>query len=842
MPVLTEITCNYKVNPIGVGLHPVFSWKYADAVKQRSYRIVVNEGARVVWDSGNVFSNDTCGIDYCGEPLKARTEYRYRLFAEADGVRLESEEQTFETALTDGFTARWLAYPSNYAGYALFARNVKELTGRIKRARMYIAGIGYYEVSVNGKKVGKSVLNPGVTDYSRHILYDTYDVTPYYREGRNLTGVVLGNGWYGMQKLICEVFFDYEDGRTDKIETNAQMDWFLIGSPITRQSIYGGECYDARREALVDGWNGSFRDIDYFETGWMFSVYADEPAGKLVPQECEPVEVTETVSVKGKTALSDSVCVYDMGVIFAGWTRIAVRGERGARVVLKHAEGLSADGTVDQLNLRSAQATDEYILKGEGEECWAPRFTYHGFRYVQAEVYGNAEILSLSGEAVHSAVKPIGSFVCSDPVINRLHENAVRTEASNMHSIPTDCPQRDERFGWLNDLTTRLDQALNNFDVNLFYEKFAQDITDTQDARGAIGDTAPYKTGSRPADPVVVSYLLIPLRLYERYGNRRVVRDQYPYCKKWVDYLLSIADGNLLRYGIYGDWAPPQEYAIPNTPCNRLTEPYLVSGAYLYWYCRILSSLARIAGTEADEKTYAARAEAIRRDYNAAYFDAEKGRYRNEAQAGNAIPLNLGICPEEARESVAAYISRDIAAHGDHLTTGNQAYKHMLEALGDMGYAEQMVRMITNPAYPGWGYMIRSGATSIWERWEAEMASAMNSFCHPMHGSVDAWFYSHLAGIRFAEGAVGGDRLVIRPHTAGLSFAEASVEGARGTISVRWEKEADQIRMRIAIPSCTEAELFAPGSLLTADGAKVQGKRIALQAGVHEITCTDEEG
>lgn len=841
MPELIEVTCNHRVNPIGVGANPVFAWKLKDAARQQSYRIYVWEGKNAAWDSGEILSNDTCGIEYGGTPLKARTQYRYRVAVTADGVRLESGEQTFETALLNGFSARWLAQPPNFAGYATFARNVKYLRDTPVRARMYISGIGYYEVRVNGKKVGKSVLNPGVTDYSRHILYDTYDVTDLYRAGENLTGVVLGNGWYGMQKLICEIHFVFADGGTDRIETNGQMDWFFTGSPITRQSIYGGETYDARREALVDGWDGSFRKIDYFQSGWMFSVYADEPSGTLVPQENEPIEVAGSVPVSDAVRISDTVTVYDFGVIFAGWAKLTVRGARGAAVTLRYAEGLKADGTVDQLNLRSAEATDRYILKGEGTECWAPRFTYHGFRYVQAETEGAAEILSLEGEAVRSAVRQIGHFSCSDPVLNRLHENAVRTEASNMHSIPTDCPQRDERFGWLNDLTTRLDQALYNFDVSAFYEKFARDIEDTQDECGAIADTAPYKTGSRPADPVAVSYLLIPLRLFERYGNRRAVRARYPGCRRWVDYLLSLSEKDLLSYGIYGDWAPPAEYAIPGTPCNRLTEPALVSGAYLFWYCNILAKLAEAIGEKEDAFRYRERAARIREAYNRAYFDEEKGHYRNETQAGNAIPLNLGICPEEYRAAVAAFISEDIAAHGGHLTTGNQAYKHMLEALGDMGYARQLVRMIVNPDYPGWGYMIRSGATSIWERWEAEMASEMNSFCHPMHGSIDSWFYGWLAGIRFAEDAVGGDKLVIRPHTAGLDFAEASVESARGRISVSWKREKQEISFLIEIPSCTTAVFWAPGEILSPDGGAAGTAFMELSAGRRALRCRAEE-
>ena len=829
-----QVTCNNKLNPIGVGEDPVFGWKYKGVIRQEAYRIIVRCAGDEVWDSGVVHSGKTCGVEYAGAPLAARTEYAYRVYGLCGGQWIRSEEQTFETALLGGFTARWLSYPSNFAGYSLFARNIKALPSPPVKARMYIAGIGYYEAYVNGKKVSQSVLNPGVTDYSKRILYDVWDVTDLYRGGENLTAVLLGNGWYGMQKFICEIYFEFADGSFDKVETNAQMDWFLTGSPIVRQSIYGGECYDARREEKIDGWDGSFRHINYFESGWMFSVYADEPAGKLVPQENERIEVVRKVPCVGAERLGEGVTVYDFGEIFAGRCRIRVRGARGARILLKHAEGLREDGQVDRLNLRSAQAEDEYICKGGKTEEWAPRFTYHGFRYVQAEAEG-AEILSVEGEALSNAVAPIGCFECSDKILNRLHENTVRTEQSNMHSIPTDCPQRDERFGWLNDLTSRLDQALMNFDVSLFYEKFMCDISDTQDERGAIGDTAPYKTGSRPADPVVVSYLLIPLRLYQRYGNARIVKREYKNCKKWVDFLLGLAEGNLLKYGIYGDWAPPAAYSIPDTPCNRVSEPPLVSGAYLYWYCRILSRLAEIAGLPEDKARYAAKAEEIRRDYNAAYFDGVQGRYKNASQTGNAIPLNLGLCPEEHRAHVAAFISDDVALHGDHLTTGNQAYKHMLESLADFGYAEQMVRMIVNPTYPGWGYMIRSGATSIWERWEAEMASAMNSFCHPMHGSIDAWFYGWLGGIRFDDGAVGADKLVIRPHFGGLQFVNCSLETARGKVSVRWKRQGGRVLFSVVVPPCTQARFVSPCDLASVNGAPAGGRELQLSAGSYEI-------
>ncbi len=831
---ITEVRCNNKINPIGVG-HPIFSWKVNMGKKQQNYRIVVKEGEVTVWDSGIVLSSQTCGIEYEGLPLKGRAEYRYKVYLTVDGQTVESEEQFFETALLEGFSGKWIHYPNNYPGYAMFARNIKHLKDKPVKARMYICGIGYYETVINGQKVGKSLLNPGVTAYSKHVLYDTYDVTAYYRQGDNMTGVLLGDGWYGGQKFICEIYFEFADGSFDFVNTGSQMDWFFTGSPITRQSIFGGETYDARREALVDGWNGEFRHINYFESGWMFTLYADPPAGALVPQENEPIEVTEIIPVKEIKKLKEGVYLYDMGVIFAGVAKIRVKGERGTKITLKHAEGITPEGYADQLNLRSAQATDTYILKGEGVEEYAPRFTYHGFRYIQVEIEGEAEIEHLEGLFIHSAVKQIGEFECSDPIINKLHENVLRTERSNIHSIPTDCPQRDERLGWLNDLTSRLDQALNNFDVLLFYRKFMQDITDTQDERGCIGDTAPYKTGSRPADPVVVSYLLIPLRLYQRYGDLRLIKEHYGPCKKWVDYLISIAEGELLHFGIYGDWAPPKAYAIPNTPCNSLTEPYLVSSAYLNWYCRILQKFAGLLGKAEDETYYKEKAERVKEAYNRAYFDPTLGRYKNKAQAGNAIPLNLGLCPVGYEDSVAAFISADVAEHDDHLTTGNQAYKHMLESLGDRGYAEQMVRMITNPTYPGWGYMIASGATSIWERWESEMANEMNSFCHPMHGSIDSWFYSCLGGIRFAEDSVGGDKPIIRPAIGGLDYVRASIEGARGKLAVSWERQERKVTFAVTIPPLTDALFIAPGEICSVNSIPASGRELPLSAGEYTI-------
>jgi alpha-L-rhamnosidase len=557
----------------------------------------------------------------------------------------------------------------------------------------------------------------------------------------------------------------------------------------------------------------------------MYAMLAEKPQGRLVSHRINPVRVMEKFTPVSQNRLPCGSAVYDMGQVFSGWVRISVRGEEGTRVTLHFGEQLKPDGRVNTLNLRTALARDIYILGGGNRmEEYAPRFTYHGFRYVEAEIEGNAEIISLTGEYVRNSVKLISAFDCSDSVLNRLHKNAVYTEGSNLHGVMTDCPQRDERFGWLNDLSSRIYQTVNNYEMPRVFEKVTADIADTQDDLGRIADTAPFFTGYRPADPVAVCYLLFGYKAYEYYGDSRILSENYGGYKKWVEFLrANTGEDGATLYSTYGDWCPPQKADAACAPVNHATPGGFVSIVNYYLHLRLLAETAGILGREEEERLYGALAESTRDSINKKYYDAERKMYATGGQSAAALALNCGLTERADGQYAARRLSEDIKCGGNHVIVGNQAYRHLFEALTVHGFADTVYDVLVNPDYPGWGYMVAMGATTVWERWEAEMQQKMHSFCHPMFASYDAWLLNDVCGIRPASGARGMDKLRVRPVVLkGLDYAEGSIELLRGRVAVSWKKQGERIVFDIEVPLNTSAILEIP-DILTVNGRPYAG-------------------
>jgi len=432
-----------------------------------------------------------------------------------------------------------------------------------------------------------------------------------------------------------------------------------------------------------------------------------------------------------------------------------VRGAAGETITLKFAETLYPDGTINPENLRRARAQDVYILKGQAEETWEPRFTYHGFRYIQVEGYpGRLDADHLEGRFVRSAVEPAGEFECSSELFNRIYRLVWQTEAANLHSLPTDCPQRDERMGWLNDMAARTEGAIYNFNLARFLSKWTADIADEQDpSSGAITDTAPFRWGRRPADPVSVCYLLIPWLLYVHYGDAHTLAERYEGMKAWVGYLTSRAQDGIIDYSYYGDWAPPVDLGVQgslgSSAVSKDTPGRLVSTACYAYSARLLSQIAAVLGKAADEQTYRALAGQICDQYNAVYWNEASGGYGSNNQACNAISLYMELVPAARRARVNANLVENVLERSaGHLTTGNICTKYLLEALTAAGRADVAFLIAAQETYPGWGYMLANGATTLWERWELATGGGMNSHNHPMLGSVGAWFYRAVAGIQ----------------------------------------------------------------------------------------------
>lgn len=858
--VIYGLLTEYSENPINLFTEkPVFSWKAKayNGYKQESFRICVSSdgdklarGDYDLWDSGEIKSDRQTAVLYEGKKLGSRDRgYWFVTVRDAFGTEAKSETAYFEIALLkpEDWKGCFQTVTAEYCeGAQYWRRPFTVYDKKIDRARAYVCGLGYHEFYVNGKKITDDRLNPGVTDYSRQKLYVTYDITDCLTAGGNCLGIILANGWLGCKIVNFQIYIDYADGSVQELHSyhNANELRATYG-PIKSASVYGGETYDAREEARLNGWALYDYHADY-DNGWVFSMNANPPSGQLVSQTMEPIKAIKRFSPE--TVYSEpSRTVYDFNANVAGVLEVKVKGERGAKITLTHGELLMGDRkNLDTLNLRTAKATDVYILKGEGTEEYSPSFTYHGFRYAQIKTDGKAEVLSVCAVLVRSGLNEISEFECSDEVLNRLHKNAVTTEGDNIHSVLTDCPQRDERFGWLNDYNSRLFELRYNFDTARTFPKTVRDIAETQTSDGRIADTAPFHIGQSPADPICVAFQLFSIENYKLKGDKKTLSTYFSAMKKWVEYLVSRSENNLLEYSYYGDWVAPYPINDPKTAENEKTYPAFVSSVFYLWQVKLMAKACFILGEKQDEERYVSLSEKIESAINKKYYDAEKKTYHTGSQAANSLALSMKLCAEKDRKAIAEKVAEDIIKHGYHNTTGNQAYRHMFYELSDEGYADVLYKMITNPEYPGWGYMIANDAVSVWERWEAEGKIEMNSFNHPMFGGYDGWLFAKVAGLEFDENCCGADKLIVKPYVLrDLKYVRAKTVTAMGEFSVCWEKKDGRIVYDVVVPYNAEAKISLPGRCERFDCPStpeyVKGRtEVKVTGGKYNFVCGDE--
>lgn len=672
-----------------------------------------------------------------------------------------------------------------------------ELSKPVKRARAYVTGLGYYELHLNGKKVGDRVLDPGRTSYDKRVLYSTYDISDQLKQGGNAVGAILGKGWWSdTPRLLVQMNIEFTDGTSMVIATNK--DWKLGTSPITENSLYNGETYDSRLEQV--GW-----DMPGFDgSKWAVAETCKPPTKVLSAQTIQPIRVCETIRPKTLTNPKPGVWVFDFGQNFAGWCRLKVSGPANTEVRIRHAEVLHDDGTVNQANLRSAKATDTYVLKGQGEETYEPRFTYHGFRYVQLESFpGKPDLNTLLGCVVHTDFAPHGDFRCSNPLINQIAKNAYWGYKTNFHSVPTDCPQRDERQGWMADGHMTADMGFYNFDMGPAYAKWLRDMQDAEDADGRVPDTVPHIWGTNPGDPMwAAAYPFVAWDLYRHTGDRRIVAQHYPGIRKYVDLLAREAKGYILTRNNYGDWV-----GVVDTPHD------LISTGGFYRCTWIVARMAEILGQGKDAKKYDELCGKIAIAFNKKFFDPNTNNYGNGSQYSNAWPLYLGIVPADKHDAVLGNLVKDImVANKGHLSTGFLGARYLLEVLCNEGRADVAYTIVTQKDYPGWGYMIEKGATTIWELWKYEVGNGMNSHNHPAFGFVNGWFYQALAGITpIAQPKAGFEGFVIKPHVVGnLTWAKASVATVRGPVVSNWALADHGIDLDVTIPGNSGAVVCVP--------------------------------
>ena len=834
----SALRCEYMVNPLGIDVaSPRFYWVPAHTergARQTAYQVLVGTTPDAAkggqWDSGKVASAGTVHVVYGGKALESgRTYYwKVRYWDQADQPSAYSPVATFETALLSSaaWQAQWIK------GGNLLRREFTLETAPV-RARAYLAGIGYYELRLNGGKVGDHVLDPGYTPFDKRVLYVTYDITGQLRAGPNAVGLMLGEGWYHARAALLQLEIDLPGGRHVRISTDAS--WKTAQGPILADSIYNGETYDATRE--LAGWDSPGCD----DRQWKPASPDEAPHGALSAQMMPPIRVVADLPARKMTSPRQGVYVFDMGQNFSGWTRLRVLGPAGTRVVMRHSELLYEDGTLNVENLRAAKATDTYVLRGDaGGETWEPRFTYHGFRYVELTGYpGTPRLDSVIGREVHTDVRPAGSFAASKPLLNQLQQNIVWGVKSNLHSIPTDCDQRDERMGWMADAHLAAETAMLNFDMAAFYTNFLRSIRDDQDEDGSLPDTVPRGTLKPPADPAWGSaYPLLVKYMWEQYGDRRIVEQHFEGIRRWAEFLHTRADADgIVSFVKYGDWVPTER-----TPGD------LVSTAYYYLSLDTVARMAAVLGKSPEAARYRTLADSVAAGFQKRFYHADSHSYANGTQTASTLPLFFGITPAGDRDSVQNSLNSDIVySKNTHLSTGILGTKYLLPLLSQDGRGDLAYDLATQTTYPSWGYMIEKGATTVWELWQDVEGPSMNSHNHAMFGSVGAWFYTSLAGIHIDPKNPGYERIRIQPEMVrDLHYASASIDTVRGRVASAWQREPGRTRLEVTIPPGSTAEIYLPvfgnADATVEEGGRAVWKARAFVAGVSGVGAARAAG
>jgi len=853
-----ELKCEYLKNPLGIDVaQPRFSWELKSSRRgqmQSAYQILVasseeklNANIGDKWDSGKVASSQSVNIPYEGSPLRSGEGcyWKVRCWDKDGRPGPYSEPATFEMGLLNesDWEGKWIGADVSISAPLL--RKEFDITKGVKRARVYICGLGWYELYINGEKVGDHVLDPATTDYTKRVLYVTYDVTDYLRIGRNAIGVMLGNGWYSSDgkppgrepysdrpKLLLQMNIEFTDGKGVSIVTDDT--WKTSKGPIIANDICNGEVYDARLEK--PGW----KSPNYDDSDWDKALLVEPPGGALTSQMIPPIKVMKTIKPVRIMEPEKNIYVYDFGQNFTGWVRLRVSGPRGTKVTLRYAGRLYNDYRLDPRNNYGADQTDTYILKGEGTEVWEPRFTLHGFRYVEVTGFpGTPTKENLEGCFVRSAVETIGSFRCSNPLLNQIHHNVCWTFASSFQGIPQDAAERCERVGWLGDPGFVAEDYIYNFDTAGFWTKWLDDIKDSQKPDGNLPVVSPphWRDVYSEYPAWKSSYPLFVWYVYQYYGDERILEKHYDGMKKLIDFFSAKAENYILSYGL-GDHMEPDREKGESSFRPKRTPPSLTSTAYYYFDTCILAQAARVLGKEDDYKRYSDLAKNIKDAFSREFFDESTNQYATGSQTSNALPLYLGMVPEGRENAVAKNLVEDIMInHDGHLSTGIIGTNALEQALPESGWANVFYVIATKTTFPSWGYEVLKGATTIWEAFEYCPWCSLNM---KMFGSVEKFFYKDLAGI--SPASPGYKRISIKPHIIGeLKYVTASIKTVRGEVKSSWVREGDnKLRMEVTIPPNSQAKVSVPKmgleNVVITEGGKTIWENGSYIGGVEGIT------
>jgi alpha-L-rhamnosidase len=855
-----NLRTEYKVNPLGIGTsNPRVGWQLVSEhfnTIQTAYRIKgafseddLSKDEKLQWDSGIIKSSQSVHVQYDGPALQSgeRIYWNVTVWDNHENSFQSDEVSFFERGLLnpEDWKANWIepdikedvknSTPCSYL------RKDFALTKKIKTAQLYVTCHGLYLLEINGQRINDHLFSPGWTSYKKRLQYQTYDVTQFIANGKNAVGAILGDGWYrgfltwqgeknlygDKVSLLLQLKLTYTDGTEEYVLSDDT--WKSTTGPIIKSDIYHGETYDARLEKNFIGWStSSFRD-----TGWDGVIIKNFDNSILVPSDGVPVRIIETIKPISRIITPKGELVFDLGQNIVGWVKLRLKGVEGFSITLNHAEVLDKDGNFYTANLRTAKAEDTYIFKGIGIEEYEPHFTFHGFRYIKVTGYtGNITLDNICGRVIHSDMEPTGSFECSDPLVNRLQQNIQWSLRGNFLDVPTDCPQRDERLGWTGDAQVFASTACFNMDTHAFFTKWMKDFTVDQKPDGSVPWVVPMVIEGGGGTDWSDGYgatgwadaaIVIPWSVYQSFGDKRILENQYSSMKAWVDFMIQQAgDGYLFNTGFhFGDWLSFAEYYTYNFNApdygyaGAHTDKDLIATAYFYYSAGIMQKTADLLG----QTEYANTLKTLRPKIKAAFqkeFVTATGRLTSNTQTAYVLALSFGIMPDDMREIAAKRLADDVNYFG-HLTTGFLGTPLICDALTENGYPDIAYKLFFNKRYPSWLYPVTIGATTIWERWDGIKPDGtfqnegMNSFNHYAFGAIGNWLYTKVAGLSIDPENPGYKKMIIKPYiTNQWQYAKAELKSVYGKIISGWKIKDNVILMNITIPVNTTAKIVFP--------------------------------
>ncbi|MEN2399001.1 glycoside hydrolase family 78 protein [Flavobacterium sp. MC2016-06] len=885
--IVNNLQCEMLNNPEGIDvLQPRLSWQLktdVNDVKQTSYQIIVastlenlNNNTADLWDSGKVESNESVNIIYNGKVLENRQNAFWKVKIWTNKGEIQSTETAhFSMGIlnyVDWKSTRWIGYEKASLGDSIsqysrlsarYLRKEINLKKQVKNAKVYIMGLGMYELYINGYKIGNQVLAPVPTDYTKNIKYNVFDVTSQLKEGKNTLGTILGNGrfftmrqdfkpykikTFGYPKMALQLFVEYTDGTKDIIRTDDS--WKVTtNGPILSNNEYDGEDYDARKE--LTGWN----TINYNDKNWFNAEFVQEPGGFYEAQMNPNMKVMEEVKPISIKETPKGTYILDMGQNMAGWLQLKVKGKSGDKITMKFAESLQANGSLYIENLRDARTTDTYIVKGEGEEIWEPKFVFHGFRFVEISGFTSKPNLdNFVGKVVYDDIKTTGTFESSDATMNQIFKNAYWGIRSNYKGMPIDCPQRNERQPWLGDRTTGAYGESFIFDNQTLYAKWLDDIKNAQTADGGLPDVAPAfwrYYGDNVTWPG--TYITVADMLYQQFADKKVIEKHYPSMKKWMVYMeKNYLVKDLMTKDKYGDWCVPPESLelIHSKDSARTTNGELIASAFYYHLLKKMEKFATISGAgNTDVQYYEALSQKIKTAFNAKFFNSNTNNYANNTVTANLLPLTFGMVPKNLEEKVFENIIHEVeVTYKGHISTGVIGTQFLMRTLSEYGRPDLSYKLASNNTYPSWGYMAKNGATTIWELWNGNTADPkMNSQNHVMLlGDLLIWYYENIAGIKSDPEAPGFKQIIMKPDfNCGLSFVNASYESIHGLIKSNWKKNKNTLLWNVTIPANTSAVVYLPEAkvdAVTVNNQKLEKTGISYKTEKNSIVLTLPSG